>query len=445
MLTAYQGGSHPYLIDRLFEKNYGQESTETNYQSNAQKWRMKRNFMCKKAFLESAIALIPPLTGISMAVYDGNFRILEQFERRYCFSSKFQKIYTAKELEIFLENSSKKYIYEIDEPMGSHLIIFKEENKWILLGPYVEDGWNESSAKSLLVKLGGSEAIISPYKSYRCSFPITQRDYPIKIALLMLSHINGENFHREIKTVSTKAEYLDSTLAFSDVYGDASIVNKRYKLEEDFIISVSQGETEKAYKSLAGTKNVSSGVRFISNDLKDQIVGAAIIRTLVRIGAKMAGLSPILIDSISQEYAQKMQRTVSKKELDYLVFRLIEDFCTEVRKRQKNNYSPCVRRAIDFMNLNLSKLLSISDIAEAAGIDKRYLAKRFGQETGMTMKQYLAKKRCEIAAELLMDRELSVQEIAAYVGYPDNNYFSKVFKTNFGSSPQDYRKSVYFF
>ena len=97
------------------------------------------------------------------------------------------------------------------------------------------------------------------------------------------------------------------------------------------------------------------------------------------------------------------------------------------------------------MNLNLSKLLSISDIAEAAGIDKRYLAKRFGQETGMTMKQYLAKKRCEIAAELLMDRELSVQEIAAYVGYPDNNYFSKVFKTNFGSSPQDYRKSVYFF
>lgn len=294
-------------------------------------------------------------------------------------------------------------------------------------------------------EIGGSEAIISPYKSYRCSFPITQRDYPIKIALLMLSHINGENFHREIKTVSTKAEYLDSTLAFSDVYGDASIVNKRYKLEEDFIIAVSQGETEKAYKSLAGTKNVSSGVRFISNDLKDQIVGAAIIRTLVRIGAKMAGLSPILIDSISQEYAQKMQRTVSKKELDYLVFRLIEDFCTEVRKRQKNNYSPCVRRAIDFMNLNLSKLLSISDIAEAAGIDKRYLAKRFGQETGMTMKQYLAKKRCEIAAELLMDRELSVQEIAAYVGYPDNNYFSKVFKTNFGSSPQDYRKSVYFF
>ena len=401
--------------------------------------------MCKKIFLESAIALIPPLTGISMAIYDGNFRVLEQFERQYCFSSKFQKIYTAKELEIFLENCSKKYIYEIDEPMGSHLIIFKEENKWILLGPYVEEGWNESSAKSLLVKLGGSEAVISPYKSYRCSFPITQRDYPIKIALLMLSHINGENFHREIKTVGMKAEYLDSTLAFSDVYGDASIVNKRYKLEEDFIIAVSQGETEKAYKSLAGTKNVSSGVRFISNDLKDQIVGAAIIRTLVRIGAKMAGLSPILIDSISQEYAQKMQRTVSKKELDYLVLRLIEDFCTEVRKRQKNNYSPCVRRAMDFMNLNLSKLLSISDIAEAAGIDKRYLVKRFGQETGMTMKQYLAKKRCEIAAELLMDRELSVQEIAAYVGYPDNNYFSKVFKANFGSSPQDYRKSVYFF
>ena len=58
----------------------------------------------------------------------------------------------------------------------------------------------------------------------------------------------------------------------------------------------------------------------------------------------------------------------------------------------------------------------------------------------MTMKQYLAWKRCELAAELLLESRMSIQEISAYVGYPDNNYFSKVFKANKKLSPLDYRK-----
>ena len=57
----------------------------------------------------------------------------------------------------------------------------------------------------------------------------------------------------------------------------------------------------------------------------------------------------------------------------------------------------------------------------------------------MTVKEYLAKRRCNIAARLLAGSETSIQEIAEYVGYTDNNYFSKVFKANAGMSPQSYR------
>ncbi len=57
----------------------------------------------------------------------------------------------------------------------------------------------------------------------------------------------------------------------------------------------------------------------------------------------------------------------------------------------------------------------------------------------MTVKEYLAKIRCDVAAQLLTNSEANIQEIAAYVGYPDNNYFSKVFKANLGVSPQTYR------
>ena len=59
----------------------------------------------------------------------------------------------------------------------------------------------------------------------------------------------------------------------------------------------------------------------------------------------------------------------------------------------------------------------------------------------MTVKEYLASRRCDIAAQLLIDSQASIQEIAGYVGYPDNNYFSKVFKANTGVTPQEYRRA----
>lgn len=91
------------------------------------------------------------------------------------------------------------------------------------------------------------------------------------------------------------------------------------------------------------------------------------------------------------------------------------------------------------MEVNLSKSMTTEEIARAAGEKKRSFVSRFFQETGMTVKEYLAKKRCDIAAQLLVYSEASIQEIAAYVGYLDNNYFSKVFRANMGMSPQSYR------
>ncbi|MFG6350188.1 MAG: helix-turn-helix domain-containing protein [Oscillospiraceae bacterium] len=46
-----------------------------------------------------------------------------------------------------------------------------------------------------------------------------------------------------------------------------------------------------------------------------------------------------------------------------------------------------------------------------------------------------------MAAELRLAGRGSVQQAAAYVGYADNNYFSKVFKEHQGMSPQKYRKA----
>lgn len=391
-------------------------------------------------FLESAAVLIPALTGIEVTRYDGTPGILAGFEERFCFSPQLQGIYSAAGLEAFLKSSQDSVVYDLTEPLGTRLTAVRAGESWVLLGPYVEEGWSEPAARSLLTRLGTSESAVLPYKAYRCKLPILQRDYAVKAALLVLEHTGGGMF-REVKTLHMDAGRKVLDLSIPDAYHDVSIINRRYDREDRFITAVSQGETEAALEQMARFSEVVSDIRFLSSELDDQITGAAILRTLVRMAAKKAGLSAVRIDSISQEYAQKMRYTASKAELDYLLKRLVERFCAEVRALRESRYSPCVRRAMDYMAVNLSQPLTIREIARAAGTDRHLLSRTFAEETGMTMKQYLARRRCEIAAELLRTGGSSVQEVAAYVGYPDNNYFSKVFKAHQGVSPQSYQRA----
>ena len=390
-------------------------------------------------FLRAAAELIPALTGVGMAVYDGGGEVLDRFEGQYCFSPALQGIYTAHGLAAFLDSSPGGQLYELVEPLGSRLAAFQAGGCWVLLGPYVEEGWNSRAARVLLAGLGASEAAVGPYKAYRCGLPIARQEDVRKAALAVVGHGGGQV--SGFQTVYTGAGRWEPGPEYSGAYADAAVINRRYALEDSFAAAIRRGDRAVAMRALKGFKDVIADLRFISDDMRDQFAGATAIRTMVRREAKEAGLSPVLIDSISQEYAQRMRRAVSQGELNALIGRYVEHFCAEVRKVREAGHSPCVRRAVDYMEANLSRRMTVAEVARAAGVDRHRLSEAFGRETGMTLKRYLARRRCEIAAELLLDGRFSVQQAAAYVGYADNNYFSKVFKEHQGMSPQKYRKA----
>jgi len=388
-------------------------------------------------FLESSAVLVPALTGMALTLYDGISDTLSQFERQYCFSPQLQKIYTTHGLETFFHEGTDEHIYDLSESMGTRLITLKHDNLWVLLGPYVETGWSERASRLLLAKLGASEAVLPMYKAYRCMLPILIQEFAVKTAFLLTENLGGKI--RTLETLRLEPEGGSSALTFSGLYTNAEEVNRRYQMEDRFIEAVGQGNAGKAHRAWKEFDRVNTGIRFLSDSMQDQLVGAAVMRTLIRMGAKLGGLSPVLIDSISQEYAQRMKHTTSKTELNSLIAEMSGCLCDRVREEKRSGWSPAIRRAADYIEVNLSKSMTTAEIARAAGEKKRDFVSCFLRETGMTIKEYLAKTRCDIAAQLLTDSEASIQDIAAYVGYSDNNYFSKVFKANLGMSPQSYR------
>lgn len=396
-------------------------------------------------FLQAAALFTPAFTGLAMTIYDKDPEVLKNFEKKYCFCAGLQSAFTASELASFSELREKAYIYEIIDPMEVHLVIFWAKESWVLLGPFVESKWNEKKDRQLLASHGADAGTFFSCKMYYCQLPIQQGNYVARMALFLLDNsTESENF-REIRTVYTHKRQGNPRLIPQEAYEDIAIVNRRYHMEEQFIEAISAGETKKALVLLRELEKLSAGLRFVSENMKDQIAGAAIVRTVIRMGAERGGLAPVVIDSISQEYAQQMQHTVSAEKLGRLLEKMVIQVCGVIREEHKNNYSVYVKKAIDYIGLNLSRQITVTELSEVSGITQSYFVKIFGKETGMTVKQYMAKKRCEAAAELLLDSKLSVQQVGAYVGYADNNYFSKVFKANMGASPQDYRKKYNFY
>lgn len=97
-----------------------------------------------------------------------------------------------------------------------------------------------------------------------------------------------------------------------------------------------------------------------------------------------------------------------------------------------------VTHALEFIEHSYSKI-SVSDIADYVGVNRSYLYTIFKKELHTSPQKYLVSFKLSKAADLLLQTDLSVSEIALRTGYNDSLNFSKAFKKRFGCSPSWYR------
>ena len=83
--------------------------------------------------------------------------------------------------------------------------------------------------------------------------------------------------------------------------------------------------------------------------------------------------------------------------------------------------------------------LSVDFICNYLGVSSAYFSTVFKKETGKTFVGYLTDYRMEKAERMLLETDEKTYIIAQEVGYSDPNYFSYVFKKQFGVSPSKYK------
>jgi AraC family L-rhamnose operon transcriptional activator RhaR len=100
---------------------------------------------------------------------------------------------------------------------------------------------------------------------------------------------------------------------------------------------------------------------------------------------------------------------------------------------------PVVTQAIQALEARLRHPWTLGELAGELHVSSSYLLRLFRSSTGLPPMAYLARRRVEAAAELLLHSDQSVSQIGEAVGWPDQNYFARRFKAHFGLTATTYR------
>ncbi|BDU02206.1 AraC family transcriptional regulator [Nocardia sputorum] len=103
---------------------------------------------------------------------------------------------------------------------------------------------------------------------------------------------------------------------------------------------------------------------------------------------------------------------------------------------------PLVGKALRLLQHNPAHGWTVAGLAEAVGVSRAALARRFTDLVGEPPMAFLTEWRLALAADLLQESDATIEAIARQVGYGSAFALSTAFKRHFGVSPRDHRLGV---
>ncbi len=116
-----------------------------------------------------------------------------------------------------------------------------------------------------------------------------------------------------------------------------------------------------------------------------------------------------------------------------------------IREKEKRSKSTSHRHTqmillLEKIENEYTESISLSSLAEFAGLNDKYLFRIFKDFTGCTPIQYINRLRIDRACHEMSVNHLSVTDAAYVSGFNELSYFSRTFKKYKGMNPAEYRR-----
>lgn len=346
------------------------------------------------------------------------------------------------------ESLNERTIYKITDSFYCNyiFILFPDADATFVAGPYIGAELTQKMITQAAERYSLPPEINSQIEKYYTSIPV----YTNKDIILSLFNSLGEILWGKIE--SFRIENMNMTVPenrFPEIVSslekrtdDAMLamqmLEARYDGENRLLQAVSQGLTHKAEQIIGNSTDRVLEMR-VDDPIRNMKNYTVIMNTLLRKAVEQGGVHPIYIDSVSTDFAKKIEQITTLSEGISLHHEMVDKYCNLVNRRSMKNYSPLVQRVITIIDSDLTADLSLRKQAQLLNVNASYLSALFKKETGLTLTEYVSKKRVEQAAFLLRSTGQQIQTVAQNCGIYDVNYFTKIFKKITGKTPKEYR------
>lgn len=128
--------------------------------------------------------------------------------------------------------------------------------------------------------------------------------------------------------------------------------------------------------------------------------------------------------------------------IEGLLLEMVAEISRSARKIHDRQPTTRIELVKDLIHSHLQEPLTLSTIAEQAGMHPVYLAQAFRKACGCSVGEYVRRLRIEFACRELIDRDDSIGKIAAAAGFFDQSHFTGTFKRLLGMTPAEFRKQL---
>jgi len=140
---------------------------------------------------------------------------------------------------------------------------------------------------------------------------------------------------------------------------------------------------------------------------------------------------------------EHLLQSSSMQNMKKCVDETLAGFCREMTCDEENRQQWLVDAIKNIIRRDISKNISVKQIANQLYVSHGYATRVFKSITGEGINRFIISERMNLACNLLANPDMKISDVMQEVGYNDLSYFSSVFKNEIGVSPRSYRDRLF--
>ncbi len=333
---------------------------------------------------------------------------------------------------------NSKQIAEMVSPLGfNYLVLFDfEESNYLLIGPILLASSNINISAS-----GSNNDRIEMFLKY---LQVLSDEQYINLQPLIYNMFHNDYLEFEIKKVENIKSEPINLIEEDEYYQDENfikVLEKTHATMNSIDQCIQFGNINKLDNILAemalNTKFITSKRLKVSyfRNLQD----LAITTNSIFLRSALKGGVPVILGyQISNLFATRIERTMSLSELQNIHIEISKTYCQAVYDYSKKEYSGITKKAIDYILFNIENYITVNELAEKLFVNPSYLSRKFKEDTGITLTEYVIKEKIKQSKVLIQSKRYSLMEISMMTGFNSYTVFAKHFKRETGFTPRKY-------